>query len=163
MPPESGTAELTHLKISDIDSKRWRSRPRRERPQRSRCHAQFQVTCRTARPSGTTTTKSSLWLFPGNGRHSRDRPIDTKTVWYACHKAAQQAGIQKKRPSPHVRQCFATHLSKPAPISAPSDPVRASRPKETTLYVHLRSDLQTPPSSPLDSLPWKASRLRRSR
>src|SRR5207249_12264608 len=38
--------------------------------------------------------KSSTWLFPSNYR--KDRPIDTKTVWYACQKAAQRAGLQKR-------------------------------------------------------------------
>src|SRR5438034_7260942 len=52
--------------------------------------------------------KSSTWLFPSNYR--KDRPIDTKTVWYACRKAAQRAGLQK-RVHPHtLRHCFATHL-----------------------------------------------------
>ena len=47
--------------------------------------------------------KSSTWLFPSNYR--KDRPIDTKTVWYACHKAAQRAGLQK-RVHPHtLRHC----------------------------------------------------------
>jgi integrase/recombinase XerD len=36
---------------------------------------------------------SSTWLFPSNYR--KDRPIDTKTVWYACQKAAQRAGLHK--------------------------------------------------------------------
>src|SRR2546421_5732421 len=39
--------------------------------------------------------KPSAWLFPGNRDHGGDRPIDTKTVWYACQKAAKRAGIQK--------------------------------------------------------------------
>src|SRR5438876_10582289 len=48
--------------------------------------------------------KSSTWLFPSNYR--KDRPIDTKTVWCACQKAAQRAGIQK-RVHPHtLRHCF---------------------------------------------------------
>ena len=52
--------------------------------------------------------KSSTWLFPSNYR--KDRPIDTKTVWHACHEAAQRAGLQK-RVHPHtLRHCFATHL-----------------------------------------------------
>jgi len=61
--------------------------------------------------------KSSIWLFPSNYR--KDRPIDTKTVWYACQKVAQRVGIQK-RVHPHtLRHCFATHLTRLARISAP--------------------------------------------
>ena len=39
--------------------------------------------------------KPSVWLFHGNQRHSSDLPIDTKTVWHACHNAAKRAGIEK--------------------------------------------------------------------
>src|SRR2546427_5790672 len=54
--------------------------------------------------------KSSTWLFPSNYR--KDRPIDTKTVWYACQKPAQRAGIQN-RVYPHLlRHFFAPHLYK---------------------------------------------------
>jgi len=38
--------------------------------------------------------KSSTWLFPSFYR--KDRPIDTKTVWYACYQAARRAGLQKR-------------------------------------------------------------------
>jgi len=80
--------------------------------------------------------KSSTWLFPSNYR--KDRPIDTKTVWYACHKAAQRAGLQK-RVHPHtLRHCFATHL-----YEAGTD-LRAIQVllghedlKDTLIYVHL--------------------------
>jgi site-specific recombinase XerD len=43
-------SELTHLKISDIDSQRMVVHPRRQGPQGSRCHAQSQATHGTARP-----------------------------------------------------------------------------------------------------------------
>jgi len=63
--------------------------------------------------------KSSTWLFPSNYR--KDRPVDTKTVWYACQKAAQRVGLQKGV-HPHTTLCGTVlrHISmKPAPISAP--------------------------------------------
>jgi integrase/recombinase XerD len=40
--------------------------------------------------------KPSLWLFPGNRRHSGGQPIDTKTPRGACKQAAQRAGLKKK-------------------------------------------------------------------
>ncbi len=95
--------------------------------------------------------KSSTWLFPSNYR--KDRPIDTKTVWRACQKAAQRAGIQK-RVHPHtLRHCFATHL-----LEAGTD-LRAIQLllghqdlKETTVYLHLSQRHLNATASPLDSL-----------
>ena len=80
--------------------------PWRQGPQRSRCHAQSQATGGTPRPLALLPSgKSSTWLFPSHYR--KDRPIDTKTVWYACQKAAQRAGLQKRVLIPI---CFATVL-----------------------------------------------------
>ena len=96
--------------------------------------------------------KSSTWLFPSNyGR--KDRPIGTKTVWHACHKAAKRAGIQK-RVHPHtLRHCFATHL-----YEAGTD-LRAIQVllghedlKDTLIYVHLAIRRRNATASPLDSL-----------
>jgi integrase-like protein len=50
--------------------------------------------------------KSSNWLFPSNYR--KDQPIDTKTVWHACQKAAKHAGIQKSVHPHTLRHCFDT-------------------------------------------------------
>ena len=55
--------------------------------------------------------KSSTWLFPSNYR--KDRPIDTKTVWYACQKAAQRAGIQK-RVYPHLLRHYLDFQTMPS-------------------------------------------------
>jgi site-specific recombinase XerD len=95
--------------------------------------------------------RSSTWLFPSNYR--KDRPIDTKTVWYACQKAAQRAGLQK-RVHPHtLRHCFATHL-----LEAGTD-LRAIQIllghqdlKETTVYLHLSQRHLNATVSPLDAL-----------
>jgi len=100
-------SELTHLKISDIDSQRMVVHIRGGKGRKDvmlspklltalRTHWRFYH------------RQSSTWLFPSNYR--KDRPIDTKTVWHACQKAAQRAGLQK-RVHPHtLRHCFATHL-----------------------------------------------------
>src|SRR6266480_4583379 len=83
--------------------------------------------------------KSSTWLFPSNYR--KDRPIDTKTVWCACQKAAQRAGIQK-RVHPHtLRHCFATHLLEAHRSPRHSAPTRSSRPERND---RLLASLATP-------------------
>jgi integrase/recombinase XerD len=145
-------AELTHLKATDIDSQRMVVHIRGGKGRRDRdvmLSPKLLTALRTL--WRYYHRKSSTWLFPSNYR--RDRPIDTKTVWYACQKAAQRAGIQK-RVHPHtLRHCFATHL-----LEAGTD-LRAIQLllghqdlKETTVYLHLSQRHLNAAASPLDAL-----------
>jgi integrase/recombinase XerD len=145
-------AELTHLKATDIDSQRMVVHIRGGKGRRDRdvmLSPKLLTALRTL--WRYYHRKSSTWLFPSNYR--RDRPIDTKTVWYACQKAAQRAGIQK-RVHPHtLRHCFATHL-----LEAGTD-LRAIQLllghqdlKETTVYLHLSQRHLNATASPLDVL-----------
>jgi site-specific recombinase XerD len=100
--------------------------------------------------------KPSVWLFPGNRNQSGDQPIDTKTVWHACHKAAQQAGIQKKVHPHTLRHCFATHLLEAGADLRTIQILLGHRDlKETTLYLHLSQRHLHATASPLDSLQLK--------
>jgi site-specific recombinase XerD len=95
--------------------------------------------------------KSSTWLFPSNYR--KDRPIDTKTVWYACQKAAQRSDLQK-RVHPHtLRHCFATHLYEAGTdLRALQILLGHEDLKDTLIYVHLAIQRLNATASPLDSL-----------
>ena len=145
-------AELTHLKVSDIDSQRMVVHIRGGKGRKDR-DVMLSIRLLTALRTHWRYyhRKSSTWLFPSNYR--KDRPIDTKTVWHACHKAAQRAGLQK-RVHPHtLRHCFATHL-----YEAGSD-LRAIQVllghedlKDTLIYVHLAIQRLNATPSPLDSL-----------
>lgn len=145
-------AELTHLKVSNIDSQRMVVHIQGGKGRKDRdimlspklllaLRAQWRFYHR----------KSSTWLFPSNYR--QDRPIDTKTVRNACRKSAQRAGLQK-RVHPHLlRHCFATHL-----FEAGTD-LRTLQVllghddlKETLIYVHLSTPHLHATASPLDSL-----------
>ena len=146
-------SELTHLKISDIDSQRMVVHIRGGKGRKDR---DVMLSPRLLTALRTHWRfyhrKSSTWLFPSNFR--KDRPIDTKTVWYACKKTAQRAGLQK-RIHPHtLRHCFATHL-----YEAGTD-LRAIQVllghedlKDTLVYVHLAIQRLNATASPLDSLP----------
>jgi len=145
-------AELTHLKATDIDSQRMVVHIRGGKGRKDRdvmLSPKLLTALRTL--WRYYHRKSSTWLFPSNYR--KDRPIDTKTVWCACQKAAQRAGIQK-RVHPHtLRHCFATHL-----LEAGTD-LRAIQLllghqdlKETTVYLHLSQRHLNATASPLDSL-----------
>jgi integrase/recombinase XerD len=145
-------AELTHLKATDIDSQRMVVHIRGGKGRKDR-DVMLSPNLLTALRSHWRCyhRRSSNWLFPSNYR--KDRPIDTKTVWYACQKAAQRAGIQK-RVHPHtLRHCFATHL-----LEAGTD-LRAIQIllghqdlKETTVYLHLSQRHLNATVSPLDAL-----------
>ena len=146
-------SELTHLKISDIDSQRMVLHIRGGKGRKDR-DVMLSLRLLTALRTHWRYyhRKSSTWLFPSNYR--KDRPIDTKTVWYACHNAAKRAGLQK-RVHPHtLRHCFATHL-----YEAGTD-LRAIQVllghedlKDTLIYVHLAIQRLNATASPLDSLP----------
>ncbi len=145
-------SELTHLKISDIDSQRMVVHIRGGKGRKDR-DVMLSPKLLTALRTHWRFyhRQSSTWLFPSNYR--QDRPIDTKTVWHACQKAAQRAGLQK-RVHPHtLRHCFATHL-----YEAGTD-LRAIQVllghedlKDTLIYVHLAIQRLNATASPLDSL-----------
>jgi site-specific recombinase XerD len=145
-------SELTHLKVSDIDSQRMVVHIRGGKGCKDR-DVMLSPKLLTALRTHWRFyhRQSSTWLFPSNYR--KDRPIDTKTVWRACRKAAQRAGLQK-RVHPHtLRHCFATHL-----YEAGTD-LRAIQVllghedlKDTLIYVHLAIQRLNATASPLDSL-----------
>jgi site-specific recombinase XerD len=145
-------AELTHLKATDIDSQRMVVHIRGGKGRKDR-DVMLSPNLLTALRSHWRCyhRRSSTWLFPSNYR--KDRPIDTKTVWYACQKAAQRAGLQK-RVHPHtLRHCFATHLLEAgADLRAIQILLGHQDLKETTVYLHLSQRHLNATVSPLDAL-----------
>jgi len=148
-------SELTHLKVSDIDSQRMvvhirggKGRKDRDVMLSPKLLTALRIHWRFYH------RKSSTWLFPSNYR--KDRPIDTKTVWYACRKAAQRAGLQK-RVHPHtLRHCFATHLYEAGTdLRAIQILLGHEDLKDTLIYVHLAIQRLNATASPLDSLSMK--------
>src|SRR5271169_6596618 len=82
-------AELTHLKVSDIDSQRMivhiqggKGRVDRDVMLSLKLLEELREHWRRL------PRKPSVWLFPGNRWHSGGQPIDTKTPRHACQKAA---------------------------------------------------------------------------
>jgi site-specific recombinase XerD len=150
-------AELTRLKISDIDSKRMvihvqggKGRTDRDVMLSSKLLVELRAHWSRLR------RKPSQWLFPGNRNHSGDQPIDTKTVWHACHKAAQQAGFKKKVHPHTLRHAFATHLLEAGADLHTIQILLGHRDlKETTIYLHLSERHLRATPSPLDSLQLK--------
>ena len=150
-------AELTHLKVSDIDSKRMVIHIQGGKGRRDRdvmLSAKLLVELREH--WHRLRRKPSTWLFPGNHDHSGDQPIDTKTVWYACNEAAKRAGISKGVHPHLLRHCFATHhLEAGADLRAIQILLGHRDLKETTVYLHLSERHLNATPSPLDSLKLK--------
>src|SRR5208283_2027047 len=132
-------AELTHLKVSDVDSQRMVIHVQGGKGRRDRDVLLSPKLLDELRKHWCRLPKKrSLWLFPGNHHHSGGQPIDTKTVWHACQKAAGHAGI-KKGVHPHtLRHCFATHLLEAGADLRTIQILLGHRDlKETTIYLHL--------------------------
>ena len=150
-------AELTHLKVSDIDSQRMVIHIQGGKGRKDRDVMLSPKLLEALREHWRgLQRKPSAWLFPGNHRHSGDQPIDTKTVWHACHNTAKRANIQKGVHPHTLRHCFATHLLEAGADLRIIQILLGHRDlKETTIYLHLsQRHLQATPS-PLDALQLK--------
>jgi len=150
-------AELTRLKVSDIDSQRMvvhvhggKGRQDRDVMLSPKLLDELRQHWNRWRPR--------VWLFPGNRNHGGDQPIDPKTVWYACWEATQRAGLHKVVHPHTLRHCFATHLLEAgADLRTIQILLGHHDLKETTLYLHLSERHLKATASPLDSLTLKGA------
>src|ERR1700739_1952034 len=148
-------AELTHLKVSDVDSQRMVIHVQGGKGRKDRDVMLSPKLLEALREHWRgLQRKPSAWLFPGNRWHTGDTPIDTKVVWNACQEAAQRAGLQK-RVHPHtLRHCFATHLLEGGcDLRTIQILLGHNDLKETARYLHLSQRHLHAAASPLDSLP----------
>jgi len=147
-------AELTHLKVSDIDSQRMvihveggKGRKDRDVMLSPKLLEALRMHWRGLR------RKPSTWLFPGNRWHTGLKPIDTKAVWQACQRAAQRAGLNKGVHPHTLRHCFATHLLEAGADLRTIQVLLGHRDlEETTIYLHLSQRHLNATASPLDAL-----------
>ena len=148
-------AELTHLKISDIDSQRMVIHVQGGKGRKDRDVMLSPKLLEVLREHWRGLRhKPSAWLFPGNRWHSGDTPITTKVVWNACKEAAQRAGLQKDVHPHTLRHCFATHLLEDgADLRTIQILLGHNDLKETARYLHLSQRHLHAAASPLDSLP----------
>jgi integrase/recombinase XerD len=127
-------AELAHLKVSDVDSRRMVIHVLREHWRGLR-------------------RKPKVWLFPGNRWHTAERPITSKIVWTACRQAATRAGLGNDIHPHTLRHCFATHLLEAGADLRTIQILLGHRDlEETTIYLHLSNRHLSATASPLDSL-----------
>jgi integrase/recombinase XerD len=150
-------AELTHLKVSDIDSQRMVIHVQGGKGRKDRDVMLSPKLLEALRQHWRALKrKPSAWLFPGNRWHTGDTPIDTKVVWYVCKQAAQRAGIQKDVHPHTLRHCFATHLLEAGADLRTIQMLLGHRDlEETTIYLHLSERHLSATASPLDLLKLK--------
>jgi site-specific recombinase XerD len=151
-------AELARLKISDIDSKRMVIHIRGGKGRQDRDVMLSPKLLEALREYWRgLKRKPSEWLFPGGCSHAANRPITPRAVYYACHQAAYQAGLQEKNIHPHtLRHCFATHLLETgADLRTIQLLLGHHDLKETAIYLHLSQRHLHATPSPLDSLALK--------
>ena len=147
-------AELTNLKITDIDSARnvihvqgGKGRKDRDVMLSPRLLEELQ------RYLDGLRQKPDEWLFPGNRRHTGKKPITNKVVWQACRRAATRAGLGKQVHPHTLRHCFATHLLESGADLRTIQLLLGHRDlEETTLYLHLSNARMNATASPLDKL-----------
>lgn len=142
-------AEVTQLKVSDIDSARNVLRVRHGKGRKDRqtllptkLLELLRCYWRSQRPTG--------WLFPGA---DSTRPISAKAVFLACRKAAQRAGISKPVHPHSLRHAFATHLLEAGVNLRTIQILLGHANLETTArYLHVADVAVRSTASPLDSL-----------
>ena len=99
-------SEVTHLRVSDIDSQRQVIRVRQGKGHKDR-QVMLSPKLLDALRIYWKSYRPKVWLFPGE---SPERPVSSETVWRVCHQAGEAAHLSKPI-SPHtLRHCFATHL-----------------------------------------------------
>lgn len=150
-------AELTHLKVSDVDSKRMVIHVRGGKGRKDRDVMLSPKLLEELRQHWRRLPrKTSDWLFPGNRWHTANHPIDTKTPRHACQGASKRAGLNHAIHPHTLRHCFATHLLEAgADVRTIQILLGHSSLKETTVYLHLSKRHLSVTPSPLDSLQLK--------
>jgi integrase/recombinase XerD len=150
-------AELTHLKISDIDSQRMVIHIQGGKGRKDRDVMLSPKLLEVLREHWRgLRRKPRVWLFPGNRWHTGDQPIHTNVVWQACQQAAHRAGIQKELHPHTLRHCFATHLLEAGADLRTIQLLLGHRDLEkTTIYLHLSQRHLNATASPLDTLQLK--------
>jgi integrase/recombinase XerD len=143
-------AELTHLRITDIDSSRMVVHIRSGKGGKDRLVPLSRLLLQRLRDYWRTHRPSD-WLFAGQ---KAGAPISIGQVQRLCRLTLLAAGIRKQASMHTLRHSYATHLLEAGVDLLTLQKLLGHKQASTTLlYVHLGQEhlLRTP--SPLDSLP----------
>ena len=150
-------AEVTRLKVSDIDTQRMVIHVLGGKGRKDRDVMLSPKLLEALREYWRSLKhKPKQWLFPGGGRahNNPQQPMSDKVVWHAVQQAARRAGIEKAVHPHTLRHSFATHLLEAGvDLRTIQLLMGHSDLKATTVYLHLSHRHLQATASPLDSLP----------
>jgi len=161
-------AEVTRLKISDIDSERMVIHIRQGKGSRDRDVPLSPKLLETLREYWRWK-KPREYLFPGEAKNgSKGEHLTSKAVYHAVKGAARRAGIQKNVGPHTLRHSFATHLLESgADLRTIQLILGHASLNHTTVYLHLSQRHLRACPNPLDELAVadlsNASRARKNR
>jgi integrase/recombinase XerD len=120
-------AEVAHLKVSDIDSRRMVVHIRGGKGRKDRDVMLSPTLLDALRMYWRgLRRKPTDWLFPGNRWHTASRPVTTKVLWTACQRAAERAGLEHKRIHPHTLRHYSACRTMPSDGGGDRDQARIS-------------------------------------
>jgi site-specific recombinase XerD len=146
-------AELRHLQVGDVDSRRMLIHIRHGKGGRDR-YVPLSATLLATLRAYYRWMRPQTYLFPGTVANWRaDKPITPKVLWEACVLAARRARL-RKRVSPHlVRHSYATHLLEAgADLRTIQLLLGHVKLEHTVLYLHLSQRHLQGVANPLDAL-----------
>ena len=161
-------AELRHLQVADIDSRRMLIHIQRGKGGRDR-YVPLSATLLDTLRAYYRWMQPKTWLFPGTVAGWRaDTPITPKVLWNACVVAAARAGL-RRGVCPHLlRHSYATHLLEGgADLRTIQLLLGHVSLRHTILYLHLSQRHLQAVANPLDAMAVSApdtaarSRLKR--
>jgi site-specific recombinase XerD len=149
-------SEVTHLKVSDIDSQRMLIHIEQGKGDRDRNAMLSPVLLTLLRQwwcegQAKHTLLKGGWLFPGQ---EPVNPLSTRQLRRACCAAATLAGINKHLSLHTLRHSFATHLlEQKVDIRVIQVLLGHKKLESTALYSQVAINTLRETQSPLDSLP----------
>jgi len=161
-------AEVTRLKVSDIDSQRMVVHIKQGKGGQDRDVPLSLKLLETLREYWRWK-KPQKYLFPGEAKQgSNGEHLTSKAVYHACKGAARRAGIQKNVGPHTLRHSFATHLLESgADLRTIQLLLGHTEIKHTTIYLHLSQRHLHACPDPLDEIGVSdlanASRSRKNR
>ena len=145
------SSELTHLKITDIDSKRMVIRIDQGKGKKDRYVLLSNTLLKILRNYWLTQKpRLTIWLFPG---YDLNTPMNRESLGKMITATAIKAGIKKHVTTHTLRHTFATHLLEQGVDIRRIQFLLGHRSLRTTgKYLHISSTYLKDTNNPLDTL-----------
>jgi site-specific recombinase XerD len=141
--------EATHLRVTDIDSKRMTIRVCRGKGQKDRYTLLSPVLLSELRLYWLRY-RPEPWLFPGR---TKDKPIADTSIQKAFQRARERSGIRKEVTIHSLRHSFATHLlEQGVNLFTIKELLGHKTIKTTLIYLHLQHPGRGAIVNPLDHM-----------